>query len=173
MKTTSTKATNSKSSTSLLTGREKAALLRKAEKQKAEQLARLDAHAAYEARCRASVSRHDRALRIFKQKAEPKLGSLGCTAVFNVVLVTGTTTPRPSAQQQWTFKDLPSAEAGMAKLLRRAAYEQLVNRKAPSKFLAEVVGFRLVEVGADGLTKVVIPTISPRQWMVDTFVGWD
>lgn len=173
MKTTSKKATSSKSSTSLLTGRERAALLRKAEKEKAEKLARLDAHAAYEARCRDAVSRHDRALRAFKQKAEPKLSSLGCTAVFNVVLVTGTSTPRPSTQQQWTFTTLAAAEAGMAKLLQRAAYEELVNRKSPSKFLTEVVGFRIVQVGADGLAKVVVPTTSPRQWMVDTFVGWD
>jgi len=171
MKTTSTKATSSKSSTSLLTGRERAALLRKAEKEKAEKLARLDAHAAYEARCRAAVSRHERALAAFKKKAEPKLGSLGCSAVFNVVLVTGTSTPRPSTQQMWSFSDLAAAKAAMEKLLQRAAYEELVNRKASSHFLAEPNGFRIVQVAANGLTQVVVPTVSPRQWMVDTFGG--
>ena len=171
MKTTSKKATSSKSSTSLLTGREKAALLRKAEKQKAEQVSRREAHAAYVKEREEAWTRHERALAAFKKKAQPKTSSLGCTETFNVVLVTGTSTPRPSTQQMWSFSDLAAAKVAMEKLLQRAAYEELVNRKASSHFLAEPNGFRIVQVAANGLTQVVVPTVSPRQWMVDTFGG--
>ena len=171
MKTTSKKATNSKTSTSLLTGREKAALLRKAEKQKAEQVARQGYVAARAAENRAFTVRYNRAMAAFKKMTEPKLGALGCDEVYNVVLVTGTSTPRPSAQQMWSFADLASAKAAMEKLLRRAAYEEIVNRKVASEFLAEPNGFRIVHVDGRGKTSVVVPTVSPGAWVVDTFGG--
>ena len=171
MKTTSKKATSSKSSTSLLTGREKAALLRKAEKQKAEEVSHKERAAARAKEMADHASRHDRAMAAFKKKAEPKLSSLGCTETFNVVLMTGTSTPRPSTQQMWSFSDLAAAKVAMEKLLQRAAYEELVNRKAASHFLAEPNGFRIVHVAANGLTQVVVPTVSPQQWVVENFGG--
>jgi len=173
MKTTSKKVASKKSSTSTvaLTPRETAALLRKAAKAKAAQVAHQEAIAAAAAEDREWSRRYDRAMAAFKKMAEPKLGALGCDEVYNVVLVTGTSTARPSAQQMWSFADLASAKAAMSKLLRRAAYEEVVNRKAPSEFLAEPIGFRIVHVDGRGTASVVVPTVNPRAWVVDTFGG--
>ena len=171
MKTTSKKAASTKSSNLAagLTPREQSALLRKAAAAKAEQAAWEEARIAKAKADREFDRRYNAAMAAFKKKPEPKLGKLGTIETFNVVLVTGTSTARPSAQHTWTFTNLPAAKAAMEKLLARAAYEEVVNRKAPSAFMAEPNGFRIVRVGTDGRTEVVVPTVGPVGWVLDAF----
>lgn len=147
-----------------LSGRERAAALRAAEKSKAEKERRADAAAAYSQKMDASSKNFDAKAKMIRKLPQPKISDVGGSESFVVVLVTGTSTARPSMQQMWCFDTLEAAEAGMDKLLHRAAWEYL-NQRAKSEFMAEPMGFRIYSVAPNGAMAVAKNTVRPVDWI--------
>jgi len=147
-----------------LSGRERAAALRAAEKSKADKERQAASAAAYRQEMDASSKNFDAKAKMIRKLPQPNIKNIGSDETYIVVLVTGTSSSKPSMQQMWCFADLASAEEGMDRLLHRAAWEYL-NDRARSMFMAEPVGFRIYVAGGDGSMEVVKNTVRPVDWI--------